>query len=56
MDMGFGLELVVVTNFNLVGIAINELEANPPLIIDGNGVLAFPISAKRVQTIPAGNS
>ena len=30
---------MVVTDFDVVGITIDELKANPPLIVDGDGML-----------------
>jgi len=42
---------VVVTDFHIVGFAIDKSEADTPLIVDGYRMLTISISAKRVQPI-----
>jgi len=43
---------VVIHNFNLVRVALAPYEANPPLVVDPNTVLAFSVSAQALQPIP----
>ena len=43
--------LVVVCDLHLVGITIDEPEANAPLIVDTNRVLPLPILSKLMKTI-----
>lgn len=42
---------MVIANLDIVGIAINEAETYPPLIVDGDRVLALSISFKRVEPV-----
>lgn len=42
---------MVVAEFNLVCVALLEPEADPPLVIDGDGVLTGTIPLEGVQTI-----
>jgi hypothetical protein len=42
---------VVVNNFNIVGIAIDPAEANPPLIINPNAVLPSPIACQLFEPV-----
>jgi hypothetical protein len=42
---------MVVTDLNVVRITILEAKTYPPLIIDRNRVLAFPITLQRVESI-----
>ena len=42
---------MVVANFDVERVAIDEPKTNTPLVIDGNRVLALPIILQRVQPI-----
>lgn len=42
---------MIVCYFNIVSISVNESEADAPLIVDGNGVLSFPITLESMQSI-----
>ncbi len=46
--------LVVVRDFDVVGIAIFPPEANPDLIVDADSVLATASTAKRCTRFPGG--
>jgi hypothetical protein len=35
---------MVVCDFHVISVSILPFETNPPLIVDGNAVLAFPIA------------
>src|SRR5580698_9915822 len=43
--------LVVVNDFDFVGIAISPLKADSPLIVDANAPLSFAISVELFQTV-----
>jgi hypothetical protein len=47
---------VVVAYFDVIGITIDELEANTPLVADGDGVLSLPTSGKSMESIAGWNS
>ena len=47
---------MVIRYFNLVGIAIPEIKAYPPLIVYGDGILAIPVPGQGMQTIAWRNS
>ena len=42
---------MVVADLNIVGVAVKESKTDPPLIVDGNGMLPFPIILERMQAI-----
>ena len=42
---------MVVANFDVVGVAIDESKTHAPLVVHGNGVLAFAFVLKRVQSV-----
>jgi hypothetical protein len=42
---------VIVTDFDVIRIAVNKAKADAPLIIDGDSVLALAITLERVQSI-----
>lgn len=42
---------MIVTELNVVGIAVSEAKANAPLIVDGNRVLAGAIASERMQAV-----
>jgi len=46
---------VIIRNFNIVSITLNEPEADAPLIIDGDRVLSFSVSPKLMESIPQRN-
>ena len=43
---------MVISDFDVKGIAIDKPEADAPLVVDRDGVLSFPVTAKGVETIP----
>ena len=45
---------MIVADFDVERIAIDEAEADPPLIVDGYGMLALPITSERVEPVPRG--
>jgi hypothetical protein len=42
---------VVITNFDVVGVAIDEAKADTPLVVDRYGVLALPLASKAVEPV-----
>jgi hypothetical protein len=46
---------VVVADFDIVGITVDESKTDTPLVIDGDGVLALSIVLQRVQVIARWN-
>ncbi len=46
---------MVASDLDIIGIAIYESEADPPLVVDGDGVLAFSVSSKPMESIARGN-
>lgn len=42
---------MVVNNFDIVRVIVLPSEADAPLIVDGDRVLAFPVGLERVQPI-----
>lgn len=46
---------MVIRYFNIVGIAVGESKAYPPLIVDGDGMPPFPIPGQGVQPIAGRN-
>jgi hypothetical protein len=47
---------VVVAALDVVSVAIHEVEADAPLSVDGQGVLAFAVTDEGVQAISSRNS
>lgn len=43
---------MVVADFNVVGIAIDEAKTDAPLVVDRYGVLAMPIAPEGVEPVP----
>jgi hypothetical protein len=43
---------VIVYYLYIVSVTIAPTKANPPLVIDPNTVLAFPVSLKFLKTVP----
>jgi hypothetical protein len=48
--------LVIVGDLHIEGITVFPSEADPPLVVDPDAVLSFPIAGKLLQTIPGRNS
>lgn len=42
---------VVITDFDVVGVAIDEAKADTPLVVDRYGVLALPVASKGVEPV-----
>jgi hypothetical protein len=42
---------MVINHFNIVGVAINPPETDPPLLVDSDTELSGPITGKLLQTI-----
>jgi hypothetical protein len=42
---------VIIRDLHIIGIAVLEAKADPPLIVDGNGELAGPVSLQGMQAI-----
>jgi hypothetical protein len=42
---------VIVRHFDIVGIAVGEPEADPPLVVDGDGVVSLAVSAEPVKAV-----
>jgi len=42
---------MIVCYFNIVGISVHESEADAPLIVDGYGVLSFPVTLESMQPV-----
>jgi len=47
---------VVVGYLNAIRVAILEAKANPPLVVDTDGVLALPISAQGMKPVAGRDS
>jgi hypothetical protein len=47
--------LVVICNFYIICIGINEPKTNTPLIVYGNGILSFSISPQFVEPVAERN-
>ena len=43
---------MVIADFDIVGIAIDEAEADTPLLVDCYGVLALPVASESVEPVP----
>jgi hypothetical protein len=46
---------VVVTDIDIVGVSVNEPEADTPLVVDGYRMLSPAIVAQRVETVARGH-
>lgn len=46
---------MIICNLDIIGITVNEPEADAPLVVDGDGVLSFPIPRQRVKPIARRN-
>ena len=55
MTSSFVLRLVVVRHLDAMRIAILEAKANPPLVVDVDGVPALPISAQGMKPVAGGD-
>jgi hypothetical protein len=51
--MGYPLFSVIVADFDVIGIAVDESKTDSPLVIDGNGVLPDSVVLKGMQPIAA---
>jgi hypothetical protein len=52
MDLGHGIPLsVVVDDLHILCTCIGPTEADPPLLVDSDAVLAFPVSFQLLQTV-----
>jgi hypothetical protein len=47
---------VIIYDFNVVGLAVAPDEANPPLIIDPDAMLAGPITFERLEPVAGRNA
>lgn len=47
---------MIITNFDIVGVAVDKAEADSPLVIDCNRVLPFSITFLSVQSITGWNA
>ncbi|MCJ8273092.1 MAG: hypothetical protein MJK04_27290, partial [Psychrosphaera sp.] len=55
LQYSFIHSLVIITDFDVKGIAIDELKTNAPLTVNCNGMLPFAISAQCMQAIARGD-
>jgi hypothetical protein len=46
---------VVVGDLDVIGVPVDDPEANSPLVVDGDGVLAFPVAFELVKAIAGRN-
>jgi hypothetical protein len=46
---------MIVCDLDIIGVSVDEAEAYPPLVIDGNRVLTLSIPPQAVQTVARGN-
>lgn len=46
---------MVVRYFHVVGVLVSPLETNPPLIVNPDAVLAFPVSRKGLESVSGRN-
>ena len=46
---------MVVRNLDVVGIPVDEPETDAPLVVDGDGMLSFPVSLKFVESVAGRN-
>jgi hypothetical protein len=46
------LPLVVITDFDVIRVAIREAEANTPLVVDRYCMLALPLASESVEPVP----
>jgi hypothetical protein len=46
------LPSVIVADFDVVRIAIDEAEADAPLVVDCYGMLPLPVASQRVELVP----
>jgi hypothetical protein len=47
---------MIICDLDIIGVSVDEAEAYPPLVIDGNRVLTLSIPPQPVQTVARGNS
>jgi hypothetical protein len=46
---------MVIGNFNIMGMAVSPMKADPPSVIDPDAPLAFSIAGKLLQPVPRRN-
>ena len=46
---------MVIHDLYLMGISLLPEKADPPPVVDADAMLAFPVSGKRLQTVPWGH-
>jgi hypothetical protein len=46
---------VVIADFNVIGISIVETKANPPLVVNRDGVLTLSVTRKDMQSVTRGH-
>lgn len=46
---------MVIRDFNIVSVSLDESEADAPLIVDGDRILAHSVSGEFVESIPRWN-
>lgn len=49
------LALVIIRQLHVIGVAILKSKANAPLVVDGDGILACPVSFQWVESVAWGN-
>jgi hypothetical protein len=49
------LTLVIIRNFDIIGITINKPETDAPLVVDGDRMLSFSVSPELVESISRRN-
>jgi hypothetical protein len=42
---------MVFDNFNLEGVSIPPLETNPPLVVDADAILTFPVARELFEPV-----
>jgi hypothetical protein len=47
---------VIIHNFNVVSVACAPAEANAPLLVDSDAVLAFAVALQRFQQVAGGTA
>jgi hypothetical protein len=47
---------VVIHNLHFVGMTLTPNEADPPLVVDSNGMLSVPVAPQGLQMIPGRGS
>jgi hypothetical protein len=42
---------MIIDNFDLEGIAVMPFKTNPPLLVDGYGILSFPVTSQSMKSV-----